>query len=163
RSLRILRGDASAVLKDLRAQMQAAAEGLQFERAQALKLQLEALQSVGEKQTVAGGEGDEDALGLHRAGNEVTAAFLQFRDAALGADIDSRRRTGAERLARLLGLPAAPHRLHCLDVSTIQGTNTVASRVCFVDGAPSKAHYRRFRIPQQHAGDDFAAMQDAVR
>ena len=40
---------------------------------------------------------------------------------------------------------------------------TVASRVCFVDGEPHKAHYRRFRISAENAGDDFSAMQEAVR
>lgn len=78
-------------------------------------------------------------------------------------DADARRRVGAERLARLLGLEEPPERLHCLDVSTMQGTNTVASRVCFVDGQPFKAHYRRFKISEEHAGDDFSAMQEAVR
>src|SRR5262245_57826705 len=62
RSLRILRGDTAPVLRDLRAAMAAASEGLEFERAQALKLQLEALQSVAERQTVVAAAGDEDAL-----------------------------------------------------------------------------------------------------
>src|SRR5262249_59324234 len=44
---------------------------------------VEAVQWGGEKQTVVGAEGDEDALGLHRAGDEVTAAHLTFRDGAL--------------------------------------------------------------------------------
>jgi excinuclease ABC subunit C len=56
-----------------------------------------------------------------------------------------------------------PRRIHCLDVSTIQGTSTVASRVCFVDGLPEKACYRRFRIGRAAAGDDFAALDEAVR
>jgi excinuclease ABC subunit C len=47
-------------------------------------------------------------------------------------------------------------------VSTIQGTSTVASRVCFDDGKPNKDQYRRFKIAPEHAGDDFAAMQEAV-
>ena len=56
-----------------------------------------------------------------------------------------------------------PERLHCIDVSTMQGSNTVASRVCFVDGQPFKAHYRRFKISKEHAGDDFSAMEECVR
>ncbi len=55
------------------------------------------------------------------------------------------------------------HLLHCIDVSTIQGRFTVASRVCFVDGRPAKAFYRRFEISAEAAGDDFSAMEEAVR
>src|SRR5262249_33909011 len=60
-------------------------------------------------------------------------------------------------------LEDAPARIHCLDVSTIQGRHTVASRVCFVDGVANKAAYRKFRISAEHAGDDFAAMGEAMR
>lgn len=249
-SVRILRGDVGPLLGELRTRMQQAAEGLEFERAQALKEQIAALQLVAEPQNVVASVGDEDALGVHRTGDEVAVAFLTFRGGALencrrhafrttlpddlllgellgrfyegdryvpptivlpylpaepamitawlahkrsakvelhvpqrgdkrrhlelaqqnarladamAADAESRRRAGAERLARLLDLPEPPHRLHCLDVSTIQGTSTVASRVCFVDGQPDKSQYRRFKISAEHAGDDFAAMQEAVR
>jgi excinuclease ABC subunit C len=93
---------------------------------------------------------------------ELAQQNAQLAD-AMAADAESRRRQGAERLARLLDLPEPPRRLHCLDVSTIQGTSTVASRVCFVDGAPDKSQYRRFKISAAHAGDDFGAMQEAVR
>jgi excinuclease ABC subunit C len=78
-------------------------------------------------------------------------------------DAAQRRATAAARLAQRIGLDAAPQRLHCIDVSTTQGVETVASRVCFVDGEPHKAHYRRFRISAENAGDDFSAMQEAVR
>jgi excinuclease ABC subunit C len=93
---------------------------------------------------------------------ELAQQNAQLAD-AMAADAESRRRQGAERLARLLDLPEPPRRLHCLDVSTIQGTSTVASRVCFVDGEPDKSQYRRFKISAEHAGDDFGAMQEAVR
>jgi excinuclease ABC subunit C len=45
----------------------------------------------------------------------------------------------------------------------MQGRDTVASRVCFVDGNPDKDHYRRFKISAAAAGDDFAAMEETVR
>jgi hypothetical protein len=40
-------------------------------------------------------------------------------------------------------------RIECYDVSTLQGTLTVASRVVFEDGRPVKADYRRYRIVQE--------------
>ena len=55
---------------------------------------------------------------------------------------------------------------HCPIISASagsSGTSTVASRVCFVDGAPHKPQYRRFRISAENAGDDFAAMEEVVR
>lgn len=250
RSVRFLRGDVGPVLADLRQRMAQAAEALEFERAQTMKEQLDALQRFAEPQAVVPGGVDEDAVGVHRTGSDVAVAFLSFRGGALErcqrfafrselpddlllgellarwyegdryvpplvllpaapaepgilqewlqgkrggkvelhvplrgdkrrhlelaesnarlqdaveADAQARRRAAGERLATLLALPEPPARLHCLDVSTIQGTNTVASRVCFVDGQPSKADYRRFRISAAAAGDDFAAMQEAVR
>jgi len=105
-------------------------------------------------------------LHVPQRGTPRTRLELAQQNAALAdaaaTDAASRRRAGAERLAALLGLDAAPERIHCIDVSTIQGTSTVASRVCFVDGKPHKADYRRFRISKEHAADDFAAMEEAV-
>jgi excinuclease ABC subunit C len=61
-----------------------------------------------------------------------------------------------------LDLPAPPNRIECYDISTIQGTNTVASMVVFEDGAPKTAHYRRFRIKTVEGQDDFASMHEVL-
>jgi hypothetical protein len=82
---------------------------------------------------------------------------------ALDADEAGRRRSALAALAAHLRLPEAPQRVHCMDVSTIQGTSTVASRVCFVGGQPHRDGYRKFKIRGAAAGDDFAAMDQAVR
>lgn len=70
------------------------------------------------------------------------------------------------RLMEVLDLPSPPQRLECYDISHIQGTDTVASRVVFVNGKPSKAHYRRYKIrdPKIQAGqpDDFASMAEVI-
>lgn len=64
-------------------------------------------------------------------------------------------------LQEVLDLPEAPLRIECFDVSTIQGTETVASMTVLEDGMPRRAEYRRFRI--RHAGhDDVAAMTEAL-
>ena len=249
-AVRILRGEIGPLVQGLKKRMVAAAEALEFERAQSLKEQIQALQTVSERQTVVSQVGDEDAVGIYRRGDEVTIAFLAFRGGALEQcrrqtlrselpeellladvlaqlyegdryvpavvlvpempaepgilrgwlehkrggrvelhvpvrgnrkqhlmlaqqnaqladealmDVHARRRIAAERLAKLLDLDEPPQRLHCLDISTMQGTNTVASRVCFVEGQPFKAHYRRFKISKENAGDDFSAMAEAVR
>lgn len=47
-----------------------------------------------------------------------------------------------------LGMPDAPLRMECYDVSHLSGTNIVASMVVFEDGLPRKDQYRRFSIPE---------------
>ncbi len=61
-----------------------------------------------------------------------------------------------------LDLPAPPQRIECYDISTIQGTNTVASMVVFEDGAPATSEYRRFRIKTVEGQDDFASMKEVL-
>ncbi len=65
-----------------------------------------------------------------------------------------------DRLQRALGLDAIPLRIECFDISTLMGTNTVASMVVFQGGAPKKSDYRRFKIAV--ALDDFAAMEEVL-
>jgi excinuclease ABC subunit C len=69
-----------------------------------------------------------------------------------------------ETLRSTLALPAIPRRIECFDISTIQGSETVASMVVCEDGKMRKSDYRKYRIsPANHAGsDDFAAMNEVV-
>ncbi|MFA7248056.1 MAG: excinuclease ABC subunit UvrC [Dehalococcoidia bacterium] len=61
-----------------------------------------------------------------------------------------------------LDLPARPNRIECYDISTIQGTNTVASMVVFRDGHPATSQYRRFRIKTVEGQNDFASMHEVL-
>jgi excinuclease ABC subunit C len=51
-----------------------------------------------------------------------------------------------ETLRAVLGLPAVPRRIECFDISTIQGSETVASMVVCEDGRMKRSEYRKFRI-----------------
>lgn len=53
-------------------------------------------------------------------------------------------------------------RIEGYDISTISGTSTVASMVVFERGAPAKAEYRKFRISNDAAKDDFSAIREAL-
>jgi excinuclease ABC subunit C len=102
---------------------------------------------------------------------------LAERNARLALDQEKlrserRRQQRVEALDGLqaaLGLDTIPLRIECFDISTLMGTNTVASMVVFEGGAPKKSDYRRFRIwgdrngdggPPRH--DDFAAMEEVL-
>ncbi|MCC6237624.1 MAG: excinuclease ABC subunit UvrC [Dehalococcoidia bacterium] len=61
-----------------------------------------------------------------------------------------------------LDLPAPPARIECYDISTIQGTSTVASMVVFKHGQPANSEYRRFRIKTVEGQDDFASMREVL-
>jgi excinuclease ABC subunit C len=70
-------------------------------------------------------------------------------------------------LQQALGLDTIPLRIECFDISTLMGTNTVASMVVFEGGAPKKSDYRRFKVWGETAGtpgmpDDFAAMEEVL-
>ena len=70
-----------------------------------------------------------------------------------------------ETLRATLALAAIPRRIECFDISTIQGSETVASMVVCEDGRMRKSDYRKYRIsPANHAGsDDFAAIREVVQ
>ncbi len=86
-------------------------------------------------------------------------------------------------LQQALGLDTIPLRVECFDISTLMGTNTVASMVVFEGGAPKKSDYRRFRVFSvgdaarsrgdgegdgdddgrfDYGPDDFAAMEEVL-
>lgn len=67
-----------------------------------------------------------------------------------------------ETLRAVLHLPALPRRIECFDISTIQGSETVASLVVCEDGRMKKSDYRTFRIRGIVGQDDFAAMREVV-
>jgi excinuclease ABC subunit C len=62
-----------------------------------------------------------------------------------------------------LELPEAPLRIEAYDISTLQGTNTVASMVVLEDGMPRPSEYRRFKIRTVEGQDDFASMEETIR
>src|SRR3954468_20717682 len=62
--------------------------------------------------------------------NEITAAHFD----------------ALETLRTVIGLPSLPRRIECFDISTIQGSETVASMVVCEDGRMKKADYRKFRV-----------------
>lgn len=66
-------------------------------------------------------------------------------------------------LAEKLKLKNFPHRIECYDISHIQGTNTVASMVTFVNGISKKSAYKKFKIRlTEGKPDDFLSMKEVL-
>jgi len=140
-------------------------------------------------ETLGGTPALAEALSARRGGPvEIRAAErgdkrrileLAERNARLALDQEKlrseRRRQqrveALDGLQRALGLDTIPLRIECFDISTLMGTNTVASMVVFEGGAPKKSDYRRFKVftvgdaagNGGHDGpDDFAAMEEVL-
>ncbi|MBT4332695.1 MAG: excinuclease ABC subunit UvrC [Candidatus Cloacimonetes bacterium] len=62
-----------------------------------------------------------------------------------------------------LGLKKLPRKMICIDISTIQGTDTVSSLVFFENGKPKKKNYRHFIMKTVKGQDDFASMEETMR
>jgi excinuclease ABC subunit C len=76
----------------------------------------------------------------------------------------ARQETRVETLRELLNLEEEEGdiRIECFDISHTQGESTVASCVVYQGSGMRKAEYRRFNIKDVPAGDDYAAMRQAV-
>ncbi|MBA1249907.1 excinuclease ABC subunit UvrC [Pseudomonas luteola] len=83
---------------------------------------------------------------------------------ALNTRLANRQHMAArfEALTDVLGLAEAPQRLECFDISHSSGEATVASCVVFGPEGPIKSDYRRYNIEGVTAGDDYAAMHQAL-
>lgn len=68
-----------------------------------------------------------------------------------------------DKVAELLRLGTTPGRIECFDISHSQGEATYASCVVYSPSGLDKSRYRRFSIKGVAAGDDYAALEDAVR
>ncbi len=83
---------------------------------------------------------------------------------ALSARLADRQHVAArfEALAQALEMDELPQRLECFDISHSSGEATVASCVVFGPEGPLKSDYRRYNIEGVTAGDDYAAMHQAL-
>jgi excinuclease ABC subunit C len=61
-----------------------------------------------------------------------------------------------------LKLKSLPEHIECFDNSNLQGSNPVASMVCFLKGKPAKKEYRKYHIRTVDGPDDFASMKEIV-
>jgi excinuclease ABC subunit C len=135
---RVLEGKGRREVFDtLRADMTAAAEALDFERAANLR---DILQNL------------EKTLSPTRQfsrGRGVLTTVKPTEDLA--------------ELGEELQLAGPPRVMECFDISNVSSNHIVASMVRFTDGKPDNQNYRRYRIRTVEGQDDFASMAEVIR
>jgi excinuclease ABC subunit C len=136
RLILFLDGRKKRLFRELKADMQQAAAELKFEKAARLRDQIAALENLNLR-------GD---LREH-AQPEVF-------------QVDPKR--GVRGLQNVFDLPGPPRRIEGMDIAHLQGGETVASLVQFIDGLPFKPGYKRFKIRSVDGVDDFASMREVV-
>jgi len=130
-----LDGKRNSLLKQMRDEMAHASKALEFEKAARLRDEIRMLETLD----------DRGELDTH-AQPEV---FY----------IDPKK--GLAGLRKVLKLDKTPRTIEGVDIAHLQGGQTVASLVQFIDGLPFKPGYRRFKI-HRAANDDFRSIHEVV-
>lgn len=132
----ILDGNKTKLVEELKAEMADASKNLHFEKAARLRDEVSALES------------------LSLRGNlEEHAQPEVFY-------IDPQK--GLAGLKQVFKLDKQPRVVEGVDIAHLQGGETVASLVRFIDGLPFKHGYKRYKIRGVHGVDDFASMREVV-
>jgi excinuclease ABC subunit C len=92
------------------------------------------------------------------ARKNAAASFVSRRNAHADAEAT------LAKLQKRLKLPRVPRVIECYDISHVQGSDTVASMVVFIDGRPEKTRYRTYKLQRGGSGspDDFASMYEVL-
>ena len=141
RFVRFLDSKRSVMLRELRAEMEAASEAREFERAGVLRDQVTAIERLDDRERRRGKE-------KYDWQPEVTS-FVHDPE------------KGLQSLQKTLGLEEPIRCMEALDIAHLAGGETVGSKVCFIDGRPFKDGYRRFKV-REVANDDYAAIREVV-
>ncbi len=120
-------------------------------------------------------------IAVPRRGDKRALVDLATRNAELSYrtrfnEITAANFDALETLRASIGLPVVPRRIECVDISTLQGSETVASMVVCEDGRMKRREYRKYRLKGLSASgsatgaskpraqpDDFAAMREVVQ
>ncbi len=123
-----------------------------------------------EHSTTVGGAGDSSTRArvevlVPKRGPRRQLVELANKNAAVNYSTRRNQKRDVEdslaKLQRRLGLKRLPQRIECFDISHLQGSDTVASRVVFVNGEPARSEYRTFKV-RSVGNDDFSAMYEVL-
>jgi excinuclease ABC subunit C len=126
----------SVVMRQMKKEMTQAAEDLRFEDAAGLRDRIRSLESL-------------SLSGDPRSDLQPEVFY-----------IDPKK--GLASLAKVLEMDDPPRSIEGVDIAHLQGAETVGALVCFIDGLPFKAGYRRYRIREVEGIDDYAAIREVV-
>jgi excinuclease ABC subunit C len=132
----ILEGKSREMTRTIEAEMEKAAEKLDFEKAASLR-------------------------NLLRDLRETSKPMKRFTRTSLPSGIDPL--ADIRELGEALHLPRTPRTMECFDISNISDNHIVASMVRFRDGVPERESYRRYRITSTKGQNDFASMAEVIR
>jgi excinuclease ABC subunit C len=131
-----LEGKRSSLLGQMRKEMTAAAQSLEFEKAARLRDEIQMLETLDER-----GELDTHAQ---------PEVFY----------VDPKK--GLAGLKKVLCLSGSPRTIEGVDIAHLGGGQTVASVVQFIDGLPFKPGYRRYKIRDVSGVDDYRSIHEVV-
>jgi excinuclease ABC subunit C len=137
RFVRFMGSKRSRMLVELRREMEEASKALEFERAAELRDQITAIEKLEERSSRRDGWQPETEIGY----------------------VEPEK--GMRSLQKTLGLDEPPRVVEGFDIAHLGGDETVASKVCFVDGRPFKSEYRRYKI-KGTGNDDYASIREVI-
>ena len=113
----------------------------------------------GDGRMAVGASGAQCRILVPQRGDKRALVELATRNAELSYrtrfnEITAAHFDALETLRGVLELPALPRRIECFDISTIQGSETVASMVVCEDGRMKRSEYRKFRVRGLRAAGD---------
>lgn len=90
------------------------------------------------------------------------ARYYKKEKLLASGDVSDKKFRVLKQLQSDLSLKDMPDHIECFDNSNIQGTNPVASMVCFLNGKPAVKEYRHYHIKTVEGPNDFASMTEVV-
>ena len=110
--------------------------------------------------------GRKTLLSVPRRGDRKDLIAMANANARQRFDELDKKRASWEALSvdlqKRLNLARLPHRIECVDISNISGTNAVGSLVRYEYGEQEKNGYRRYKIKQVEGPDDYAMMREVL-
>lgn len=90
------------------------------------------------------------------------ARYYRTEKLLTAGEVKDKKDRVIKQLQADLSLKEIPRHIECFDNSNIQGTNPVASMVCFLNGKPATKEYRHFHVKTVEGPNDFASMKEIV-
>jgi excinuclease ABC subunit C len=142
RIVAMLEGKSQKIMKDLAKERDLLTRSENFEKAQEVQRQLQALAYVTQP---------------------FRQGFEYDTNPNLRSDTRSEEVSILQKVLQAHGMQVSlPEKIECYDISNIQGTNAVGSMVVFIEGEKESALYRKYKIRRENTPNDFAMMEEVL-